>query len=84
LDYLAIAIVNVAELFNPELIVLGGNIVQGGDFVIQHLSKRFEELDFDFLNREIELKFSKLGIYAGSLGAANFALERAFEPSTLR
>jgi len=47
LNYLAIAIVNAAELLDPELVVLGGNIVCGGDFVLQHLRKRLEELEFN-------------------------------------
>jgi len=76
LNYLAIAIVNVAELLDPELIVLGGNIVFVGDFVIQHLRKRLEELEFNLTNRGIKLRLSKLGLYAGALGAANLALEK--------
>jgi len=77
LDYLAIAIINAIEFFDPELIVLGGNIAQCGDFVIRHLRRGIEELGLDLLNRSIELRLSRLELYAGSLGAADLALEKA-------
>jgi len=79
LDYLAVAVVNAVGLLDPELVVLGGNIAQGGDFVIQRLNKRLEELGLNCLNGGVDLQFSRLGIYAGALGAASFALEKAFE-----
>ncbi|HID11564.1 MAG TPA: ROK family transcriptional regulator [Candidatus Latescibacteria bacterium] len=79
LDHLAIAIINVAMLFDPEVIVLGGNIVQGGDFVIERLKDRLREHRLENLDRGMRLKFSRLGIYTGALGAANFALEKSLE-----
>ena len=78
-DRLAIAIVNVAVLFDPEVVVLGGNIIQGGDFVMERLMDRLREYRLENLDRGMRLQFSKLGIYAGALGAANFALERSLD-----
>jgi len=84
LDYLAIAIANTVDLFDPELIVLGGNIVNAGDFVIRHLNDSLTGLGLDCQGSGISLQFSMLGIYAGALGAANFALERAFKSLSIK
>jgi len=76
--YLAIAIVNVVELFDPEVVVVGGNIVQGGEFVLRTLREKLEGMKLD--HRGVEVRFSSLGVYAGALGAASFAMESAFNP----
>ena len=70
LGYLAIALVNAIEFFDPELVVLGGSITQCGDFVIRCLSGKISDLGLDPSDRGIKLRMSELGLYAGSLGAA--------------
>jgi predicted NBD/HSP70 family sugar kinase len=77
-DHLAVALVNTIELFDPEIVVLGGNIVEGGNFVMERIKRRLEEHKIG--EDRVKVRFSKLGIYAGALGAASFALEKAFEP----
>ena len=77
-DYLVIALVNAIELFDPEVVVLGGNIVEGGDFALERIRRGLKEHRIG--EDRVKVRFSKLGIYAGALGAANFALEKAFEP----
>jgi predicted NBD/HSP70 family sugar kinase len=77
LGYLAIALVNAIEFFDPELVVLGGSLAQGGDFVIQCLSEKMHELGLDLADRRIKLRMSELAPYTGALGAADLALEKA-------
>lgn len=39
-DYLSIAIVNLATLFDPELIVLGGDVARSADLLIEPIMRR--------------------------------------------
>ena len=77
LGYLAIALVNAIEFFDPELVVLGGSITQGSDFVIGCLNEKMGNLGLVLADRGIKLRMSELGLYAGPLGAADLALEKA-------
>jgi len=60
------------------VVVVGGNIVQGGEFVLRTLREKLEGMKLD--HRGVEVRFSSLGVYAGALGAASFAMESAFNP----
>jgi predicted NBD/HSP70 family sugar kinase len=64
-DYLAIGVANIMSCFDPDLIILGGEIVQYADQIIEPLLKRIE----DALPIQPCLIASSLGSHAVVMGA---------------
>jgi predicted NBD/HSP70 family sugar kinase len=64
-DYLAVAIANLATSFDPELIVLGGGVSQSADLLIEPILKRINES----LPTPPKLVVSSLGLRAAVMGA---------------
>jgi glucokinase len=64
-DYLAIAIANLAVSFDPELIVLGGGVSRSADMLVQPILQRMQGT-IPTLPR---LVVSSLGLRAGVMGA---------------
>jgi N-acetylglucosamine repressor len=74
--WLGKGIVYLIQIFNPELIVLGGRLAEAKEFItapIQQAIKTFSNRD---ISNDTEIKFSELGQKAGTLGAAAYALEK--------
>lgn len=74
--WLGKGIVYLIQIFNPELIVLGGRVAEANQFITAPIQQAI----YTFSNRDIsedtEIKFSALGQKAGPLGAAAYALEK--------
>ncbi len=70
IDYLAIGISNIVLMYRPQIVVIGGGIIQVGDLLIKPLNNKLEELssDMEFLPIPKIVKV-KLGNKAGTLGA---------------
>jgi len=64
-DYLAVAIANLAVSFDPELIVLGGDISPYGDLFIEPIQQRMQGA----IPTPPKLVVSNLGLRAGVMGA---------------
>ncbi len=64
-DYLAIAVANLAVSFDPQLIVLGGSVSPFADLLIQPILQRLEGA----IPTLPQLVVSKLGLRAGVMGA---------------
>jgi len=64
-DYLAVAIANLATSFDPELIVLGGGVSQSADLLIEPILKRINKS----LPTPPKLVVSSLGLRAAVMGA---------------
>ncbi len=74
--WLGKGIVYLIQIFNPELIVLGGRVTEAGPFIkapIQQAINTFSNRD---ISNDTAIKFSELGQKAGTIGAAAYALER--------
>ncbi len=74
--WLGKGIVYLLQVFNPELIIVGGRISEASQFIIAPVQQAI----YTFSNRDIsddtEIKFSALGQKAGPLGAAAYAVDR--------
>lgn len=70
IDYLALAVANVASLINPEMIVIGGEATKFGDLLVPPLRERVSRL-VPFVP---EIRASELGELAIALGAVAIAL----------
>jgi glucokinase-like ROK family protein len=73
-DYLAIAVANLAVSFDPELIVLGGSVSSFADLLVEPILRRIEGA-IPVLPR---LVVSSLGLRAGVMGAITNVLHNTF------
>lgn len=71
LDYLSIGIVNVANVFRPQAIIIGGGVSYEGDRLLYPLIERLDKNIFaKGLGPKVELVLASLRNDAGILGAA--------------
>ena len=72
IDYLAIGISNLINIFEPEIVCIGGSFVFIGDLIIPRLKKEINDKGLLFNSRkEIEIVLASLGNDAGIIGAAS-------------
>ena len=71
LCYLAEGIVNIVNMFQPEIICLGGGVSGAGDRILKPLTEAVKAKAFArFGKRHTQIKFASLGNDAGIIGAA--------------
>ena len=71
--YLGVGMVNLVNIFNPEMIIVGGGVMQMGDLLLEPARKVVEERAFPLAARAVRIVPSRLGDNAAVLGAAVFA-----------
>lgn len=69
--YLGIGLANLINILNPEMIVIGGGVVNGWDLFEKHMHQQVEERAFPLLR--VKIARAKCGDDAGLLGAARLA-----------
>lgn len=67
IEKFATALSQIANTINPQAFVIGGGVSKAGDFLIDKLQKRFQELAF-FSVRDTEFRLATLGNDAGIYG----------------
>jgi len=75
--YLGIGMVNMVNIFSPEVIVLGGGMAELGDLFIGPGKKMVAERAFPISSRIVRIVTAQLGNEAGVCGAAAFALDKS-------
>lgn len=63
------ALAGLINLFNPELIVIGGTIAQTGEYLLLPIKGAIQKHSLNMINSDTTIKFSKLGNKAGALGS---------------
>ncbi len=74
LTYLGIAVANTITNFDPEKVVVGGGVVNGGDIVIDTIRNVIEERCMAAFVENCKIEKAVLGGKAGVLGAAALAI----------
>ena len=74
--YLGLALANVATIFNPEKIVLGGGVSKAGDTLLKPVKEYFEKFVFNRVAQSTKLTIATLGNDAGVVGAAWLVLKK--------
>ena len=69
--YLGIGLANLINILNPEIIVIGGGVVNGWELFEKHMHQQVEERAFPLLR--VKIARAKCGDDAGLLGAARLA-----------
>ena len=72
--YLGIGLANLINILNPEMIVIGGGVVNGWDLFARHMHQQVEERAFPLLAARVKIERAKCGDDAGLLGAARLIL----------
>jgi len=79
--FIGLALANVATVFTPEVFVIGGGVAQSSDYLLpvvrEELRRRACLVDPAFL----DVRPAALGVFAGAVGAALWARERADSPA---
>jgi len=69
--WVAIGLVNLTNITDPNVIVIGGGLAEAADTVMPHIKNWFKKLLYAPDNREHpELRVAQLGESAGAIGAA--------------
>jgi predicted NBD/HSP70 family sugar kinase len=84
-NYLTSAIINLINLMNPELIIIGGSLSKLGELVLKPIREKMEDSALVSSISKTQLKISELGSKGIAIGAATLAIEQAFiDPKILR
>ncbi|MCK4308391.1 MAG: ROK family protein, partial [Candidatus Atribacteria bacterium] len=70
ISYLGVAIANIANILNPEMVVLAGGITNEGDKLLIPLKKEVEKRTLPSNYKSLKIVIGELGGNAGILGAA--------------
>jgi glucokinase-like ROK family protein len=76
--YMGIALANLVNVLNPELIVLGGILAQGQDLLLPTIERVMRQRAFANLGAQVQIKTTGFGPQAGTVGAAALALNTFF------
>lgn len=70
-------IANLVSALNPEIIVLGGGLMQAPDLFFEPIQRAMREWAQPVAAQQVRVELTQLGEDAGLLGAARLALEGA-------
>ena len=71
---IGIGLVNIINGLSPELLVIGGGIVEIKDYIYDEIVKKLEESALSVSYKKAEIKFSKLGSLAAVYGMADLII----------
>lgn len=74
MEHLGIAIANYANIFDPDLIVIGGGITGAGSIVLDYINKEMKKRCLGPIYKNCEISISDLGSKIGVLGAIALAI----------
>ena len=67
------SVANLINLFNPELVVIGGMLSKAGDFLLQAVGASVRKYSLSIVNRDTRLCLSKLNERGGIIGTCMLA-----------
>lgn len=73
------AVSTLIQLFNPELIILGGKIAEARQYITIPIRHSINAYCMTRLREDTQIVLSELGIDAGLLGSASVVMENTFE-----
>ncbi|MBD1386570.1 ROK family transcriptional regulator [Mucilaginibacter rigui] len=67
------------NIFNPELVILGGSLASTGDYIRLPIKSAINKYSLSLVNNDTQLKISKLGEKAGIIGACLLVRNRLLD-----
>lgn len=74
--WLGRGIAYLLQIFNPELIIIGGRVAEANQFILAPIQQAIHTYSNRDISNNTEIKFSELGYEAGPMGVAAYALEK--------
>lgn len=74
IGYLGVAVANAANAFDPDMIVLGGGVINGGEIIFDIINEEMKERCLNTILENCKVVPAKLGGKAGVLGAIALAI----------
>ena len=74
-SYLAAGVANIINIFNPEMIIIGGGVSKAGERFIGDVKEACQKRAMPVSLKNVELVGATLGNNAGIMGAAAYALK---------
>lgn len=71
--YLGVGMVNLVNIFNPEVLAVAGGMAKLGDLLMEPARRIVKERAFPISARTVKIVTARLGDEAGVLGAAAYA-----------
>ncbi|MDF9797590.1 transcriptional regulator of PTS gene [Catalinimonas alkaloidigena] len=75
-EHLGKGIALLINIFNPELVILGGSLAETEDYIRLPIRSAMNKYSLSMLNNATELKMSRLGEQAGVIGACLLVWKR--------
>ena len=72
---LGVVITNVVNIFNPEIVVIGGGVIAAGELLLAPARTVVSERTFSFLHEDLQIVPARFGVEAGMVGAAALAYD---------
>ena len=73
--YIGSGVASLISTFNPQMVVLGGGLMQAGEFFLEPVRREAAKWALPRAFAQTRIELSQLGARAGLLGAARLALE---------
>src|SRR3989338_1901375 len=74
--YLAVGIANLVNIFNPELVILGGGVSKMRELLLTPIRKEFKDYALSLPAKSVKIVRAKLGTKSGVLGAVALCLSQ--------
>ena len=72
-------VAGLINIFNPELVIIGGDLSRTGDYLIQPITTAIRKYTLNLMNRDSVIVESKLKERAGIIGACMLSRSKLFE-----
>jgi glucokinase len=76
-SYLGVGLVNLVNIFNPEVIIVGGGLSKMGELLLKPARQVVRQRAFPLCTSAVRIVTAELGDDAGVLGAAIYARQQA-------
>ena len=71
-------IVELVNLLNPEVVVIGGDIYEAEEFIAPIIKERVTSKVISEVVKNTPIKFSPMGVYSGAIGGSALILKKYF------
>jgi glucokinase-like ROK family protein len=78
-EYLGIGISNTIKMFNPELIIIHGEVIKFGEKYLKKVKESVSKNTFPKVKDNYNIKFSEMGDNVGVVGAATIVFDNIFD-----
>ncbi len=75
-QWLGKGITFLIQVFNPELVIIGGKLAEAGQFLQAPVKQALLTYAIPDISNDTEIVFSAMGVKAGTIGAAAFAIDK--------